>query len=100
MRLFSVIDAVTPIGTGVNARVAARFFSASKSWPAMANSCFAWSSVIQPSMAARPRFLSVVTRSNCSVTLLWTTENGYAAGPVSWTMKTAAAFFSAPISYL
>ena len=91
---------MTPSGTGVNSRVAACFFSASKSCPAIANSALAWSSVIQPSMAARLMPLSGATRSNCSVTLLCTTENGYAAGSVSWTMSTAAAFFSAPISYL
>ena len=36
--LWSVIDAVTPSGTGLNSRVAACFFSASKSWPAICSS--------------------------------------------------------------
>ena len=60
------MDAVTPRATGLNSRVAACVFSASKSCPAICSSFFVWSSVIHPSMAARPMFLSGVTRSNCS----------------------------------
>ena len=37
----SFTDAVTPRGTGVNSRVAARALSESKLWPANANSAFA-----------------------------------------------------------
>ena len=69
-------DALTPSGTGLNSRVSACFFSASKSCPPIARSFFAASSVIQPSIAARPAFLSGVTRSNFSRRFPWTTENG------------------------
>ena len=74
--LRSVTDAVTPSGTGLKARVTAAFFAFSKSTPASANSFFACSSVIQPSTAARLRFLSGATRPNSSPVLPCTTVNG------------------------
>ena len=74
--LCNVIEAVTPSGTGLNSRVAACFFSASKSWPASFRRSFPRSSEIHPSMFTRPMFLSGVTRSNCSVTFDCTTSNG------------------------
>ena len=52
-RFLIVIDAVTPSGTGLNSRVAACFFSVSKSWPADWKSACAASRVIQPSTLGR-----------------------------------------------
>ena len=75
------MDAFRPSGTGLNSRVRACFFSASKSCPPSARIFFAASSVIQPSMLARDMFLSGVTRSNFSRRLPCTTENGIAGGP-------------------
>jgi len=72
----TAIDAFTPSGTGLNSRVSACLRSASKSWPAIANSFFAASSVIQPSMFALLMFLSGATRSNFSFRFPCTTENG------------------------
>ena len=69
-------DAVAPSGTGRNSRVAAFFSSASKSCPAIWKRPFAWSSVIQPSTAARPWLPSGVSRSNCSVVFPWTIAKG------------------------
>ena len=71
-----VIDAVTPSGTGLKSRCAARAFSVPKSCPAIRSTSRARSSEIQPSTAARFMFLSGVTRSNCSPVFDWTTLKG------------------------
>ncbi len=71
---FSVIDAFTPSAAGVNPRVAARAFSASKSLPASANSAFAFSTGIHPSTAARVMLPSGRAMSNCSAVFTWMTE--------------------------
>ena len=65
-----LIDAVIPSGTGLNSRLAALAFSASKSCPAIFNSLLPASSDSHPSMTARPMLRSGVTRSNFSRLLL------------------------------
>src|SRR5207253_11394149 len=99
--VFTLRSIVAPRATGLKSRLSAARFKLAKSYPVAENTSLALSSRIQPDTAGKCGLGSFVWMSKFSrAQELTTTEYGYPAIPVSWTISAPAAPTAAAISYL